>query len=128
MQVAVGFMDRLFGRGSTALAVAAPTSQTQTGLKEVSNRQNRQMIAARFDQQFTTSENQAQWGLADAMSVDASANYMVRRTLRMRCRYEYHNNPFFMGAAQRLAKFVIGTGPRLHMLTDDEQLNSEIET
>lgn len=66
--------------------------------------------------------------MADAMSVDASASWMVRRTLRMRCRYEYHNNPFFMGGANRLARFVIGTGPRLHMGTDDKGLNEEIET
>jgi capsid protein len=73
-------------------------------------------IKARFDTQFTTDDNRRHWALSDGMSIDAQASWMVRRILRMRCRYEYHNNPYFSGAANRLARFVIGpTGPRLHV-------------
>ena len=109
---------------------AAPLRAERPPLQDISKAQNRRMIAARFDQQFTNSENAAQWGLADSLSVDASANYLVRRTLRMRCRYEYHNNPWMMGAANRLAKFVVGpNGPRLHVSikTDVmEKANNEV--
>lgn len=84
-------------------------------------------LQARFDQEFTTNENRAHWTYADAASIDSQASASVRRTLRTRCRYEYHNNPFFMGGANRLARFVIGTGPRLHMSTTDKELNERVE-
>ncbi len=100
----------------------------------ISNRQNQAMlearglpdIKARFDLQFTTDENKSLWSLGDFMSVDAMANFGVRRILRMRCRYAYHNNPYAMGAANRLANFVIGSGPKLH-LSGDKAINAPVE-
>lgn len=98
------------------------------------NAENNRMMAqrgikaARFDNAMTSQDNSQLWALSDGMSVDASANYMVRRTLRMRCRYAYHNNPFVMGAANRLGKFVIGSGPKLHMATGDKAIDEKIET
>ena len=50
----------------------------------ITNAENRRRIEARFDTQFTTDQNRELWGLADAMSVDAMANWQVRRHLRMR--------------------------------------------
>jgi capsid protein len=108
---------------SRAAARSAPAPQP----RQISNAQNRAMLHARFDNQFTTDENRQLWAMSDMLSVDAAANFMVRRTLRMRSRYVYHNNPFVMGAANRLAKFVIGTGPRLHMATGDKTIDSAIE-
>jgi capsid protein len=102
-------------------------SHAPPAMPPVSNAQNRQMLRARFDNQFTTEDNRQLWALSDAMSVDASANYGVRRTLRMRCRYAYHNNPFVMGAVNRLAKFVIGSGPKLHMATKNAAANEAVE-
>ncbi|MGA3067720.1 MAG: phage portal protein [Tepidisphaeraceae bacterium] len=90
--------------------------------------QNRPAIkAARFDNQLTTEENRELWAFSDLLSVDAQANFMVRRTLRMRGRYAYHNNPFMMGASNRLSKFVIGSGPRLHMASDNDNYNDVLE-
>jgi hypothetical protein len=57
------------------------------------------------------------------MSIDASASWMVRRTLRMRNRYEYHNNGYYFGIADTIADYTIGTGPRLQMLTKSKKLN-----
>ena len=73
-------------------------------------------VRARFDAQFTTPESAAHFALMDAMSVDAAASWMVRRVLRMKCRYEYHNNGFMFGLADTLANYVVSTGPRLQML------------
>lgn len=117
---------------STAISVQAAARDAiggtvQTGIRPISNAQNRRMIQARFDNAFTTQDNQQLWALADLMSVDASANFMIRRTLRMRGRYAYHNNPFVMGAANRLGKFVIGSGPKLHMATGSADLNNAVE-
>jgi lambda family phage portal protein len=102
-------------------------SRRPAGPPPVSNGRNRRMLRARFDSQFTTPDNQNHWALADAMSIDASANWMVRRQLRMRARYEYHNNSWLMGMAQTLANYVVGTGPRLQMTTPNKAMNAAIE-
>jgi capsid protein len=102
---------RLFGRG--------PAVQT-TALSP--------HIRGRFDSQYTTDENRRHWALADGMSVDASASWLVRRTLRVRSRYEFHNNSYLMGICRTVANYVVGTGPRLQMLTPDKKLNALIET
>lgn len=85
------------------------------------------MIRARFDSQFTTDENRRRWALADVMSIDASASWMVRRQLRMRSRYEYHNNGFYSGMVDSVADYCIGDGPRLQMMTGDKELDKTIE-
>lgn len=103
--------------------------------RNIGDYQNKRMLqdrfpeirAAKFDLQYTTDENRQLWALSDLTSVDASANFMVRRTLRMRCRQAYHNNPYAMGAANRLANHVIGPGPALHMATDNKLVNDAVE-
>jgi capsid protein len=85
------------------------------------------LLKARFDSQFTTDDNRRHWALADAMSIDASASWMVRRQLRMRSRYEFHNNSFYFGMVDTVADYCIGTGPRLQMLTKSKKLNAAIE-
>lgn len=85
------------------------------------------MLRARFDSQFTTDQNRRHWAMADAMSIDASASWMVRRVLRMRSRYEYHNNSYYQGMVNTVADYCIGEGPRLHMQTSSKRLNKVIE-
>jgi hypothetical protein len=104
---------------------SAPRSGDNT--HRVTEYQNQRMLRARFDSQFTTDDNRRHWALADSMSIDASANWQVRRTLRMRSRYEYHNNSYFQGIARTIADYVIGTGPRLQMLTKSKPLNAKLE-
>ena len=84
-------------------------------------------IRARFDSQFTTPLNEAHFALMDAMSVDAMASWMVRRKLRMMCRYEFHNNTLMAGIVNTYANYVVGTGPRLQVTTRDKGLNRAIE-
>jgi len=61
------------------------------------------------------------------MSVDAMASWMVRRKIRMMCRYEYHNNPLMMGVCDTYADYVIGTGPKLQILTKNRKFNDAVE-
>jgi capsid protein len=106
---------------AAAIATAGPTQIVRVGA-------NRQMdVKARFDSQFTTPLNAAHFALMDAMSIDAAASWMVRRKLRMMCRYEFHNNPLLMGLIDTYADYVIGTGPRLHITTKDKALNKAVE-
>src|SRR5690606_22974194 len=51
----------------------------------------------------------------------------VRRKLRQRARYEVANNSYAKGIVLTLANDCIGTGPRLQLLSDDDQLNSQME-
>jgi lambda family phage portal protein len=82
---------------------------------------------ARFDAAQTTADNRRHWANADALSADAAANPAVRAILRNRCRYETANNGYLKGILKTHANFVIGTGPRLQMQTDNPALNRFIE-
>lgn len=84
-------------------------------------------IQARFDAAQTTRDNQRHWAAADHLAADMEAAPEIRRTLRMRSRYEVANNSYAKGLVQMLANDTIGTGPRLQMLSGEEEFNDEIE-
>lgn len=86
------------------------------------------VVRARFDAAQTTRDNSKHWSAADHLSADMEAAPEVRRTLRMRARYEVANNSYAKGLVQMLANDTIGTGPRLQMLSGDENFNDEVET
>ena len=81
-----------------------------------------------FDASRTTKDNSKHWAAADHLSADMEAAPEVRRTLRMRSRYEISNNSYAKGLVQMLANDTIGTGPRLQMLSGDEAFNDEVES
>jgi lambda family phage portal protein len=85
------------------------------------------ILRAKFDAAQTTTDNQRHWANADSLSPDAAANVDVRRMLRNRARYEIANNSYARGMIATLANDVVGTGPRLQMLTDDDNGNGIIE-
>jgi lambda family phage portal protein len=84
-------------------------------------------MAARYDAAVTNDENRRHWANADGLSPNASINSEVRRILRNRARYEVANNSYARGIVLTLANDVIGTGPRLQMLTEDPTANRTIE-
>ena len=84
-------------------------------------------VRGRFDAAQTTRDNIRHWAAADFLSADAEASPEVRRTLRHRTRYEVANNSYAKGLCLMLANDTIGTGPRLQMLTDDEEFNEDVE-
>ena len=85
------------------------------------------LIRAGFDSAVTNDGNRKHWAGADGLSADAAASPEVRRTLRNRARYEAANNSYAKGIVLTLANDVIGTGPRLQLLTDDDVSNERIE-
>ena len=103
------------------LTTPAPTRIVRIGSNRLPD------VKARFDSQFTTPLNAGHFALADATSIDAAASWQVRRTLRMKCRYEFHNNPLLFGLIDTYADYVIGKGPRLHITTKDKALNKAVE-
>ena len=78
------------------------------------------VVRGRYDAAGTTDDNRRHWANA-ANSPD------VRRVLRNRARYEVANNSYAKGIVLTLANDVIGTGPRLQMLTEDGEANTRIE-
>jgi len=85
------------------------------------------VLRAKFDSAQTTHDNRRHWANADALSADAAASADVRRTLRNRARYEVANNSYARGIVLTLANDVVGTGPRLQMLTADGEVNQTVE-
>lgn len=86
------------------------------------------VVRGRFDAAQTTHDNARHWAAADHLSADMEASPEIRRTLRMRSRYEVANNSYAKGLVQMLANDTIGTGPRLQMLSGEEEFNDEIES
>jgi lambda family phage portal protein len=95
--------------------------------KPAAMRQVIRFIRGRYDAAQTTDSNRRHWANADHLAADAAASPMVRRLLRNRARYEVANNAYLRGIVLTLANDVIGTGPRLQMVTDDPDANRAIE-
>lgn len=84
-------------------------------------------IRGRYDAAVTNEDNRRHWSAADGLSANAANNPEVRRILRNRSRYEVANNSYAKGIVLTLAHDVIGTGPRLQMLTPSAELNRTLE-
>lgn len=85
------------------------------------------VMRARYDAAVTTDDNRRHWANADGLSPNASNSAEVRRVLRNRARYETANNSYARGIVLTLANDVVGTGPRLQMLTNNAEANRRIE-
>lgn len=84
-------------------------------------------IQARYDAAQTTNENERHWAWADLFSAAAANNLAVRTQLRKRARYEFANNCFCNGMIRRKAYDTVGTGPRLQLLSADQEANQAVE-
>jgi lambda family phage portal protein len=84
-------------------------------------------VRGRYDAAATTDENRRHWAHADLLSADAANNAQVRRVLRSRARYEVANNTYARGITLTLANDCVGTGPRLQMLSGDDEANRIVE-
>jgi len=87
----------------------------------------RRAIRGKYDAAQTTADNKKHWANADALSADAANSFAVRRTLRMRARYELANNCYARGIISTLANDAIGRGPRLQLLTESGDDNTHVE-
>jgi lambda family phage portal protein len=87
----------------------------------------KQRVRLGFDSAKTNDDNRRHWAAADALSADATLTPITRSTLRNRCRYEIANNSYARGIILTLAHDVVGTGPRLQLLTQDVEYNKRAE-
>lgn len=89
--------------------------------------QTLRLMKARYDAAATTNENRRHWQHADDLSANAANSPDVRKLLRNRCRYEIANNSYARGLVLTLANDVVGTGPRLQMLSESTEANRRVE-
>lgn len=84
-------------------------------------------LRAKYDAASTTLDNLKHWSRADGLSAASANSAEVRRVLRNRSRYEIANNSYARGITLTLANDVVGTGPRLQMLTESAEANRFVE-
>jgi capsid protein len=112
----LGWVRSLVGRTPAAKAPAGLATAFLSGLR------------AGYDNALTTPENKRDWWNVDFLSAKAANSYQVRRTLRLRSRYEVSNNPFLFGVANNNADDLVGpSGPTLKVLTKDATYNRLVE-
>ena len=99
----------------------------QSAQREPIDLRQRSALRARFDSSNSALDPK-HWAAADSLSADAALSPGVRKALRERSRYEVANNSYARGIVLTLANDIVGTGPRLQMLTDDDTFNREIES
>ena len=112
------WLGRLFRKATAGRAARPHPRSTTFGLRR---------IRSRYDAAATTEDNRRHWANADGLSANAANSPDVRCTLRNRARYEVANNSYARGIVLTLANDVIGTGPRLQMLTADASANRLVE-
>ena len=112
----------------TVLSWFAKLFSTQSGNDGAQQWARRyRLLRARYDAAVTNDDNRRHWSAADGLSSNAANSPEVRRILRNRARYEVANNSYARGIVLTLANDVVGTGPRLQMLTPDASANRLIE-
>lgn len=90
-------------------------------------RSRQRQIRAKYDAAQTTLDNKKHWAAADMYSPVRANSADVRRTLRMRARYEYLNNTYCKSMVRILADDVIGTTPHLQLRTGENQRDNQTE-
>lgn len=84
-------------------------------------------VRARYEAAETTRENEPLWRMTDYWSAKAANSFQVRRTLKIRSRYESANNGYFKRMISALARDLIGRGPRLQVVTHRDDWNKQIQ-
>jgi len=107
----------------------APLPARQVSLDGLSAREIHRFLQIRagFDLARFTDENRRHWQNATSASADADANRAARAVLRDRSRYETANNAHAKGMVKTLADDTVGTGPRIQLTTDSDELNAWVE-
>lgn len=86
-----------------------------------------QAVRGAYDAAQTTHENTRHWGWTDSLSADSANSPSIRKRLRERSRYEVANNGWARSMVETLAHEVIGTGPRIQLLTGNPKADEWIE-
>lgn len=86
----------------------------------------RNRISGHYDAAQPSVANGPYWSAADGLSARAAHSPEVRKVIRERARYEVANNCYAKGMLRTQADYVVGTGPRLQLLTEDKEFNRAV--
>ena len=84
-------------------------------------------IQAKFDLAQTTAHNRRHWANADALAARAAMSPAIRALVRKRSRYEFDNNSWYSGMLRTASNHIVGTGPRLQVLSQNTEANARLE-
>jgi capsid protein len=87
----------------------------------------RKPVEARYDAAQDTPEFANYWAASDGLDADSANSKAVRSKLVKRSRYEVGNNGFTDGMVQTHANYLVGTGPKLRMMTGSPGFNQTVE-
>lgn len=87
----------------------------------------KEQILARYDLMNVSPDSARHWVNADSYSADTANAPEVRKKIREQARYEYLNNSYARGLVESLANDTVGTGPKLQAMSDDKEINKNIE-
>lgn len=109
-------------------AAPRPARRRRTDPYTAAKRSYERRLEGSFDAATPNPTDANHWQQADYLSATAAAAPEVRQVLRCRTRYEVANNSYARGIVETWANDLIGTGPRLQMLTTNPELNAELST
>ncbi|MDB5310683.1 MAG: phage portal protein lambda family [Gemmataceae bacterium] len=84
-------------------------------------------VQGRYEGAETTHENEPLWRGTDYLSARAANSFQVRKTLKIRSRYEAANNSYFRGITNSLSNDLIGSGPRIQVRSGDVGINRAVQ-
>lgn len=125
--VGAGPLERPTATANVSVSVASGSTATVSLGERAAGRRKVRALQAVYDAAQTGRENTRHWASADLLSANSANSAAIRQTLRSRARYEVANNSYARGMVHSLARYVVGTGPRLQMLTDDLGVNRKVE-
>lgn len=94
----------------------------QPVLAQMGRRARLSIDAARDSEEF-----RRHWANADRLDADSSHSKAVRHKLISRSRYEADSNGYYDGTLSTHCNTVVGTGPKLRMLTKNKPFNQLVE-
>ena len=113
--------------GTQPPATGQPPRSPLAMIRNQAERMAYRIAGVKYDSAQTGGVNRLHWTMADGASPIASLTPEIRRRLVQRCRYEAHNSSFVKGIGSTIAQDLVGTGPRLRMMTPDAKGNQAVE-
>lgn len=90
-------------------------------------RHSTESLSARIDSLANNPSNAKHWAGVEALSADAMFDHDHRKRVRDRARHERLNNTYCSSLVTNYVQDVVGTGPRLNILSERSRLTSTIE-
>lgn len=75
----------------------------------------RKRISASYDAAQSSNEFDDYWAWSDSLNANAANSPEVRKTLRERARYQRDNDGHLSGLVEKIARDMVGSGPRLQV-------------